>query len=154
MQLPNEVMMEIESIVTGEGLELVHVDYKPMGRGMLLRIDVDREGGVTLDDCESIARQVGTWLDVADPIPSRYELQVSSPGLDRKFYGEADYERFVGSLVRVKTAEMVGGLHVIIGRLTGFDGSRLTVVDTASKKQKEYVIELDNVKETRLEPEI
>jgi len=153
MELPEDVEKEIERIVTSEGLELVHIDYKPAGRGLLLRVDIDREGGVTLDDCELVAKQLGPWLDVADLIPSRYELQVSSPGLDRKFYRDSDYERFIGSFVRIRTKEMVKGLYVVVGNLEGFDGERITVVDPKSKKKNEYVIELANIKEARLEPE-
>ena len=154
MQLPEIVENGIERTVESEGLELVHIDYRRQGRGMLLRVDIDKEGGVTLDDCELISKQLSAWLDVEDVVPERYELQVSSPGLDRRFYRSSDYERFIGSLVRVKTSKMIGGLHVIIGRLAGFDGERITVVDPkATKKKKEYEIALGDVVETRLEPE-
>lgn len=154
MQLPELVGKGIQRTVESEGLELVHVDYKRQGRGLLLRVDIDKEGGVTLDDCELISKQLSAWLDVEDVVPERYELQVSSPGLDRRFYKASDYERFIGSLVRVKTSRMVGGLHVIIGRLTSFDSERIVVVDPKAKKAKEYEIDLGDVVETRLEPEI
>jgi ribosome maturation factor RimP len=153
-ELPERVAAEIEKIVTSEGLELVHIDYRKQGRGYLLRVDIDKEGGVNLDDCQLISQQVSTWLDVEDPIAAELELQVSSPGLDRKFYKDSDYRRFLGRLVRVKTSKPVRGLHVIVGRLKEFDGTQIVVVDPAVKKDPNYVIPLEVVKETRLEVEI
>ncbi|MEA2463866.1 MAG: RimP C-terminal domain [Acidobacteriota bacterium] len=79
---------------------------------------------------------------------------MSSPGLDRKFYKTADYEKFIGRLVRVKTAKAVRGLHVIVGRLKEFDGSQVVVTDPVMKKDPDYAIPLAEIKETRLEVEI
>lgn len=152
--LPERVEAQIEKIVTSEGLELVHVEYRKQGRSYLLRLDIDKEGGVNLEDCENIAHQVGTWLDVEDPVPGEYELQVSSPGLDRKFYKESDYEKFMGRLVRVKTSTPVRGLHVIVGRLKQYDGRNIVVADERVKKDPNYEIPLADIKETRLEVEI
>jgi ribosome maturation factor RimP len=152
--LPDRVQQEIEKIVSSEGLELVHVEYKKQGRGYLLRIDIDKEGGVTIDDCSLVSQQVSTYLDVDDVIPAEYELQVSSPGLDRKFYRESDYEKFQGRLVRVKTSKAIRGLHVIVGRLKEFDGKKIVVTDPVMKKDPDYEIPLADIKETRLEVEI
>ncbi|PYQ60894.1 MAG: ribosome maturation factor RimP, partial [Acidobacteria bacterium] len=85
---------------------------------------------------------------------AEYELQVSSPGLDRKFYKQSDYQKFLGRLVRVKTETPIRGLHVIVGRLKEFDGDTIVVSDPAVKKDPDYRIPLDTVKETRLEVEI
>jgi len=155
MELPQELEDEIRKVVEGEGLELVHVEYRGVGKARLLRVDIDREDvGVTVKDCELISKQLGPMLDVMDAIPGSYELQVSSPGLDRRFYKPSDYQRFVGSLVRVQTAEAVGGNNVIIGILESFDGERIVVLDPKStKKGKTYEIELSNIREARLEPE-
>ncbi len=155
MELPQGLEEEIRKVVEGEGLELVHVEYRGVGRERLLRVDIDREdGGVMIQDCELISKQLSPLLDVMDAIPSSYELQVSSPGLDRRFYKPSDYQRFIGSLVRVQTAEAVGGNNVIIGRLESFDGERIVVLDPKStKKGKTYEIELSNIREARLEPE-
>ena len=152
--LPENVEQQIQRIVESEGLELVHIDYRRQGRGFLLRIDIDKEGGVTVEDCSLISQQVSTWLDVEDPIPAEYELQVSSPGLDRKFYKPADYEKFLGRLVRVKTSRAIRGLHVIVGRLKSFDGATVVVTDPVMKKEPDYTIPLGDIKETRLEVEI
>lgn len=154
MELPQGLEEEIRKVVEAEGLELVHVEYRGAGRDRLLRVDIDREdGGVTIKDCELISKQLNPMLDVMDAIPSSYELQVSSPGLDRRFYKPSDYQRFLGSLVRVRTAEAVGGNNVVIGTLESFDGERILVLDPKSKKGKTYEIELSNIREARLEPE-
>jgi ribosome maturation factor RimP len=152
--LPERVSSEIEKIVTHEGMELVHIDYKKQGRGYLLRVDIDKESGVNLEDCQLISRMVSTYLDVDDVVPAEYELQVSSPGLDRKFYKESDYRKFIGRLVRVRTSKAVRGLHVIVGRLKEFDGSKVVVTDPVMKKDPDYEIPLVDIKETRLEVEI
>lgn len=153
--LPEGIEQHIRRICESEGLELVHVDYQRHGRGYLLRVDIDKEGGVNIDDCSLISQQVSTWLDVEDPIPAEYELQVSSPGLDRRFYSNADYTKFIGRLVRVKTSKAIRGLHVIAGRLKSFDGTTVVVTDPAvSKKDPDYAIPLADIKETRLEVEL
>jgi ribosome maturation factor RimP len=152
--LPERVTSEVGKIVASEGLELVHMEYRRQGRTYLLRIDIDKEGGVTLDDCQLVSQQVSAWLDVEDPVPGEYELQVSSPGLDRKFYSDSDYQKFVGRLVRVKTSAAIRGLHVIVGRLKEFDGKKIVVTDPMMKKDAEYEIPLADIKETRLEVEI
>jgi ribosome maturation factor RimP len=153
-EVPGKVEEQIQRIVESEGLELVHIDYRKQGRGYLLRVDIDKEGGVTIDDCQLVSQQVSTWLDVEDPIPAEYELQVSSPGLDRKFYKTADYEKFVGRLVRVKTSKPIRGLHVIVGKLKEFDGQTIVVTDPKMKKDADYQVPLADIKETRLEVEL
>lgn len=152
--LLERVTSEIEKIVASEGLELVHVDYRRQGRTYLLRIDIDKDGGVTLEDCQLVSQQVSAWLDVEDPVPGEYELQVSSPGLDRKFYKDSDYQKFIGRLVRVKTSAAIRGLHVVVGRLKEFDGEKIVVTDPVMKKDPDYEIPLADIKETRLEVEI
>jgi ribosome maturation factor RimP len=152
--LAEVVQEQIQRIVESEGLELVHVDYRRQGGGFLLRIDIDKEGGITVEDCQLVSQQVSTWLDVEDPIPGEFELQVSSPGLDRKFYRTSDYEKFTGRLVRVKTSRAIRGLHVIVGRLKEFDGNTVVVTDPVMKKDADYAIPLADIKEARLEVEI
>jgi ribosome maturation factor RimP len=152
--LPGAAAQQIQKIVESEGLELVHIEYKRQGRGFLLRVDIDKEGGVNIDDCQLISQQLSTWLDVEDPIPGEYELQVSSPGLDRKFYRESDYEKFRGRKVRIKTSRAIRGLHVVVGTLKDFDGTRVVVTDPVMKKDADYEIPLADIKEARLEVEI
>jgi ribosome maturation factor RimP len=154
-EIPEKVEQTIEKIVAAEGFELVHLEFRKQGRQYVLRIDVDKEGGITLDECVLVSQQVSTWLDVEDPFPSGYELEVGSPGLDRKFYRESDYQKFIGRLVRVKTSAPIRGLHVIVGHLKSFDGEKIVVSDPKNtKKDPNYEIPLKDIKETRLEVEI
>jgi ribosome maturation factor RimP len=99
-------------------------------------VPVELLSGVTHEDCEQFARDFGTVLDVEDLIPgSEYTLEVSSPGLERKLRGPADYERFTGSLVKLQTFTPVENNRHFTGRLTAFDGHRLTL-DLSAVKQK------------------
>ena len=85
--------------------ELVDIEYKRTGREALLRLFIDKEGGVTLDDCAGFSRELSTLLDIEDFIPCEYNLEVSSPGLERPLKSKEDFERFAGRLIKVKTFE-------------------------------------------------
>jgi len=92
-------------ILASMQLELVEVEYNRAGRECVLRLFVDKQDGVTLDDCADFSRELSIVLDVEDVIPCEYNLEVSSPGLDRPLKTEADYDRFAGRLVKVRTYE-------------------------------------------------
>jgi len=94
-------------LVASLGMELVDLEYKREGRAMVLRLLVDREGGVTLDDCANVSRELSEILDVEDFIQGHYTLEVSSPGLNRPLKKEADYERYRGRLVKIRTFELL-----------------------------------------------
>lgn len=96
-----------ENLLTPQGMELVDIEYKREGRHMVLRLFVDRDGGITLDDCALVSRELSEILDVEDFISENYTLEVSSPGLNRPLKKESDYERYRGRLVKVKTFELV-----------------------------------------------
>ena len=99
-----EVIREIMNpLILEKGLELVDIEYRREPRGKILRIYIDREGGVTIGDCTTISRELGTLLDVYDVVPGPYNLEVSSPGLDRPLKKPRDFERFKGKKVRIKT---------------------------------------------------
>lgn len=133
------------------GMELVHLEMKREPGGLFLRLYIDKAGGVNLDDCSRISRQLSAQLDLEDPIPGRYTLEVSSPGLDRPLYGERDYERFAGRRVRVTTFSPVDGRRRFVGRLVGLvDGA----VRLALEDGREVGIPTENVAKARLEVEI
>lgn len=137
----------------------------PDGESLLPRgVPVEALSGVTHEDCEQFARDFGTVLDVEDLVPgAEYTLEVSSPGLERKLRGAADYERFKGSLAKLQTFTPVEGNRHFTGRLTEFDGQRLTL-DLSAVKQKgkakknltsqTVTIDLANVERANLVPEI
>lgn len=104
-----------------ENLELVHVELVG-GRGhQILRIYIDKPGGVTHEDCVAVSEQVSVILDVEDPIPGAYTLEVSSPGLDRGLYKPADYERFAGLPTHIRLTEPLAGQRNFHGTLIGLD---------------------------------
>ncbi len=111
-----------------EGIEVVDVELRGSGKSRLLRISVDKQGGVTHADCEFVSRNVGTILDVEDVIPGgSYRLEVSSPGVERPLKKAHDYERFVGQKIRVLLREPVAEKRRWEGVLAGFSDGVATV---------------------------
>jgi ribosome maturation factor RimP len=112
----------LDPILESMGLSLWDLEFQKQGPQWLLRIFIDREpGGVTLDDCETVSRDLGAALDVEDIIPHAYRLEVSSPGLDRSLTKLEHFARFTGSTVKVKTYRPINGQKVFRGRLRGID---------------------------------
>lgn len=109
-----------ERVTAREGLELVHIEMTG-GRTPILRIYIDKPGGVTIDDCSAISERISLILDVEDPIKSQYTLEVASPGLDRGLYKESDYERFAGLPSHIKLSEAINGQRNFHGKLLGLD---------------------------------
>ncbi|HEY7911841.1 MAG TPA: ribosome maturation factor RimP [Blastocatellia bacterium] len=111
----------IERVAAREGLEVVHWETTGPRNHFVLRIYIDKLGGITHADCEVMSNQVGTLLDVEDLIPHQYTLEVSSPGIERGLYKPADYERFAGNRVRLKTSESINGQRNFRGKLLGIN---------------------------------
>jgi len=109
----------VEPIVASQGMELVAVEYKREARGWVLRIYLDKKGGVSLDDCVLVSNEVGTVLDVEDLFESPYTLEVSSPGLNRILKKERDFKRFKERSVRIRTHNAIGTRRNFKGRLLG-----------------------------------
>lgn len=145
------VAQAAEEIVAhlGDGLELVEVTFKPEGRRLVLRVTIDREGGVSLDHCEAVSHALSDRLDAHDPIPQQYHLEVSSPGLDRPLVRESDYERFAGRTVRLSTYAPIDGRRNWEGQLLGLsDGNVRLLVD-----RREVAIPYDGIARCRLVPQ-
>lgn len=129
-ELQEHVAGLMEPMLVREGYELVEVEISGSGPRTLLRLFIDKKGGVTLDDCASVSEAVDAILDVDDPFESTYTLEVSSPGLDRPLRKRADFERFVGRKVHVKTygpVEGAGNRKVFPGVLVGLEGDSVKV---------------------------
>jgi ribosome maturation factor RimP len=162
MGLAEDRVREIaERVAASSGFEVVEVDLRGGGKSRMLRVFLDKPEGITHEDCANFSREFGTILDVEDVVPgASYVLEVSSPGLDRKLTRARDYERFVGSRVKLMTREPVAGNRHFEGRLEGFENGRLTLdVSRAKKKQppdspQRVEIELANVEKANLVPEI
>ena len=112
----------LEPAVAAMGFELADLDAH-LGRRGLLRLYIDREGGVTLDDCQRVSEQIGAFLDVEDPLPGSYVLEVSSPGFDRRLRTIAHFERFGGENAKVELKDARDGRRNYTGRLAGVEGS-------------------------------
>ena len=113
----NEIQQIAERIVESEGMELVDIEYKPGRNRSLLRIYIDKEGGVTLNDCENVSRQLSTVLDVKDLLKSAYVLEVSSPGLDRPLQTDRDYRRAIGRILKLSLMDEQGKTESVTGKL-------------------------------------
>lgn len=113
-----EKVSELAAEVAGDlQLELVSVEVTGRGRRSMVRIVIDKQGGVTISDCEKMSRGLEALLDVEDPIAGTYMLEVGSPGLDRPLHSQRDYERSIGKLARIVTSEQVGNQTFFIGRI-------------------------------------
>jgi ribosome maturation factor RimP len=116
-----------ERVTSGRGFELVDVEVKRERGGHFVRLYVDKDGGIGLDELQSVSEEVSAILDAEDPIDSTYTLEVSSPGLDRPLRTEAEYRRFVGRLVKISSYETIDGRRHWTGRLQSVDGGLVTV---------------------------
>jgi ribosome maturation factor RimP len=116
----------IERVAAREGLEVVHWEMVGPRNNFVLRIYIDKPGGVNHGDCEVVSHQVGTLLDVEDLIPNKYTLEVSSPGVERGLYKRADYERFAGQRVKLKVSEAINGQRNFRGKLLGITGDSVS----------------------------
>jgi ribosome maturation factor RimP len=120
VKLDPRVQELVERLVTRQELELVHVELVG-GRKPILRVYIDKPGGVTLDDCTAVSERLSVHLDVEDLIPGQYVLEVASPGLDRGLYKPVDYERFAGLPAHVRLSEPLQGQRNFHGKLLGLE---------------------------------
>jgi ribosome maturation factor RimP len=140
----------VEPLLAAEGMSLVDLQWCRRGRRWVLTLFIDKAGGVTLDDCAHISRQVGERIDVDNLIDHAYTLEVSSPGLDRPLRTLADCERFRGHLVRIRTTMPIQGRSTVVGRLTGVEGQSVLV-----EAQRAGIVPIPwtQIKDARLEVE-
>lgn len=140
----------VEPVVLGLGHELVGVEFGPGPQGSTLRVYIDDPGGVTLDACADVSRQLSAVLDVKDPIGGAYQLEVSSPGADRLLFREADYHRFVGRRVRVRMSVPQNGRRSFTGALLGVAEGQVSL-DVGGDV---FRLRIAEVGEARLVPEM
>jgi ribosome maturation factor RimP len=120
-----EVNRLIEPIIDEMGFELVNVEYLSEHGRWVLRVYVDEEGGITLDDCARVSREIGNLIDVQDIVPHEYVLEVSSPGLNRPLVREKDFERAVGKKVKLQMVNAVDERRNFTGYLKAFEDGTL-----------------------------
>ncbi len=146
-ELVRRVWEELEPELARMGFELIEVEFGRHGRTDILRLFIDREGGVTIDDCTLASRQVSAFLDKDEYIKSEYTLEVSSPGIARPLRKPKDFERFAGERIKVKTVTPVEGRSRFAGELMGYSDGMVTVQTDGA----EYRIHLENVKRANLD---
>ena len=146
-EVVRRVWDELEPELAEMGFELIEVEFGQHGRSQLLRLFIDREGGVTIDDCAKASRQVSAYLDKDDYIGSQYTLEVSSPGIARPLRKPEDFERFAGERIKVRSVTPVEGRSRFAGELMGYSDGMMTVKVDGT----EYRIHLENVKRANLD---
>ena len=127
MKVTDLVTEIAKPIVEEKGMELWDVEYVREGSEYFLRLYLDKEGGVDIDDCEAVSRAVDPILDEKDPIPGSYHFEVCSAGLERALKRPGDFERFLGSPVTVKLYRPRNGLKELPCVLKGYEDGRVTV---------------------------
>ncbi len=131
-KITDKVTELAKPVVEDEGCTLWDVEYVREAGSWYLRVFIDREGGVSIDDCERISRRLDPILDETDPIPDSYIFEVGSAGAERELKRPSDFEQFMGSQVEVKLYQPVKGSKTFVGTLSGYDNGKVTV--TAGKE--------------------
>jgi ribosome maturation factor RimP len=148
-EIKKRVLKLAEQVAEDLGVELF--DLELLGKGkLLLRVMIDKEGGVTLDDCERFSRSLEALLDVENPIPVSYTLEASSPGLDRPLRDLKEFEKHIGKLARIITAEKIENQNLFIGRILEVNKDSVKLFFHG----RELDIPFDKISKARLEVEL
>jgi len=131
------------------GYEFVGLDFGSDPKNAALVIYIDKDSGIAVEDCEQVSREVAALLDVEDPIPGHYNLEVSSPGLDRPLFTPEQYRQFTGEVVRISLFAPAEGRRKFKGKILGIDDDKVKVEQDGS----EVVLEMSNIAKARLVPD-
>jgi len=140
-----------ESLAGSHGVKVLDVEIVGSVTRPQVRVFIDRDGGVTLDECAAFSRALSALFDVEDPIPTSYTLEVSSPGLDRPLKKMKHFEQSIGKLAKVVLKQKVDGEHVHIGRIMEVRGGVITL---RTEEGKEVLVPFDIISRARLEIEL
>ena len=146
----SDIWSLIEPVVEGLGYEVVDIEYKPHPTNGLLRIYIDQPEGIQLEDCEVVSRQISSLLDVEDPIPGQFNLEISSPGMDRPLRKVQDFERFKGEVVKIKlSVPTIEGQRNFTGKLMGIENDEVIL----EMDGETHYLPLDSIDKARLVPQ-
>lgn len=148
-QAPEHLINLIEPIIEGLGYECVGIDYNPHPKHGLLRIYIDSENGILVEDCSKVSHQVSGVLDVEDPIQGNYHLEVSSPGAERPFYKISQFEQYIDSTVMVNLFKAIDGRKKITGVIVKVEDDIITLQES----EQIYTVPFDAMSKARLVPE-
>ncbi len=115
----------VAPVVAGLGYELVGAELQPQGSSALLRVYIDQDNGIGLEDCERVSKQLSAVLDVEDPIREHYVLEVSSPGIERPLFTAEHFRRFVGECARLRLRRLIEGRRRLTGEIVEVDGDTI-----------------------------
>ena len=146
-EITRRAWAELEAPLAEMGYEVIEIEFLQEGRRMILRLFVDKTGGITLDDCTAVTQLVSPLLDRSDFVSGEYFLEVSSPGIDRPVRKPADFERFVGEPIRVRAVEPVQGRRNFRGVLQGFDDGLIVVACDGQA----YSVHIENLAKANLD---
>jgi ribosome maturation factor RimP len=138
-----------EPVVDGMGFDLIEIEHYPNPKHGVLRLYIDKEGGVNVTDCSSVSRQISALIDVEDPVSGQFNLEVSSPGTDRPLRRLKDFKRFTGSLVKLKTVMPLEGQRNFKGRMLEVS-EEVVVLETDTE---ELNIPMSAIEKARIVPE-
>lgn len=140
----------VTPILNDMNLELVDIEYAKEGKEWFLRVFIDSEKGIDIDECAAVSERLSEKMDEHDPVPHNYFLEVSSPGAERPLKKASDYERSIGKNVYIKTYEPIDGEKEFEGELTSFDGQTITITVKIKTRKKTIEIPYEKVAHARL----
>ncbi len=146
----NELIELLEPVVTALGYEMLGIEYFRQKDGSMLRLYIDNDAGITIDDCTRVNHQVIGVLDVHDPIKEKYFLEISSPGLDRPLFTLAQFQRFMGEKVKMKLREKIEDRRKIKGVIKAVEETAVLISDDGV----DYLIPADVIDSAHLMPEL
>ncbi|MFC3882536.1 ribosome maturation factor RimP [Bacillus songklensis] len=140
----------VTPILNDMNLELVDIEYVKEGKDWFLRVFIDSETGIDIDECALVSERLSEKMDEHDPVPHNYFLEVSSPGAERPLKKQVDFERSIGKNVYIKTYEPIGGEKEFEGELTAFDGQTITITIKIKTRKKTIEIPYEKIALARL----
>jgi ribosome maturation factor RimP len=147
MRAQERLVELLEPVILGLGYEWVGIEFD--SRLRILRVYIDSPTGITVDDCSKVSYQVSGVLDVEDPIPGRYQLEISSPGMERPLFRLDQFQRFIGRKVRLQLSRVVEGRRKWTGILVGVDGDDVLLEDGQAQVRLAFGL----IEKARLAPE-
>jgi len=147
--VPEKVQVIVEKVAETMGYELVGVEYLQRDKTSLLRVYIDQPEGINLEDCQAVSHQLSGVLDVEDPIAGNYNLEISSPGLDRPLFKAEDYQRFTGSQVKIKMSKTESGRKNYKGVIQGLENDEVIL----DMQGNEIRLALADIDQSKLVPE-
>jgi len=147
--IKQKVLRLAKQVADEQGVEIFDIELLGKGK-LLLRVIIDKEGGVTLGDCERLSKSLGTVLDVEELFPGSYTMEISSPGLDRPLKGIKDFEKNIGRLARIITIEKIENQNFFIGRITKINGNFIKFLVNG----REIDIPFEKISKAKLEVEL